>query len=120
MILRRKCFVCCTRSHEAEKASFYRHGAAAPWRRRLRLLALGLTPKEAPFRHDAGQHGNITQVVSSTGTLQAVVTVQVGSQVSGTIDKLFANFNTKVNLGRWSPNSIRTNSKPRGSERGPI
>lgn len=40
--------------------------------------------------------GNLSQVVSSTGTLQAVVTVQVGSQVSGTIDKLFADFNTKV------------------------
>ena len=38
--------------------------------------------------------------LSSTGTLQAVVTVQVGSQVSGTIDKLFADFNTKVNAGQ--------------------
>lgn len=40
--------------------------------------------------------GNVSQVVSSTGTLQAVITVQVGSQVSGTIDKLFADFNSKV------------------------
>jgi HlyD family secretion protein len=46
------------------------------------------------------QRGNITQVVSSTGTLQAVVTVQVGSQVSGTIEKLFANFNTRVKSGQ--------------------
>ena len=45
-------------------------------------------------------HGNVRQVVSSTGTLQAVVTVQVGSQVSGTIDKLLADFNTKVNAGQ--------------------
>ncbi len=44
--------------------------------------------------------GNISQVVSSTGTLQAVITVQVGSQVSGSIDKLFADFNTKVKAGQ--------------------
>jgi HlyD family secretion protein len=48
----------------------------------------------------AAQRGNITQVVSSTGTLQAVITVQVGSQVSGTIDKLFADFNSKVKAGQ--------------------
>ena len=39
-------------------------------------------------------------MVASTGTLQAVVTVQVGSQVSGTIDKLSADFNTKVKAGQ--------------------
>jgi HlyD family secretion protein len=38
--------------------------------------------------------------VSATGTLQAVVTVQVGSQVSGTIAKLFADFNSKVTKGQ--------------------
>jgi HlyD family secretion protein len=57
-------------------------------------------PKEPPFVTVPVQRGNITQVVSSTGTLQAVVTVQVGSQVSGTIEKLFANFNTKVKSGQ--------------------
>jgi HlyD family secretion protein len=55
---------------------------------------------EVPFVTVAVQRGNITQVVSSTGTLQAGVTVQVGSQVSGTIDKLFANFNSKVKAGQ--------------------
>lgn len=58
------------------------------------------SPKEAPFVTVLVQRGNITQVVSSTGTLQAVVTVQVGSQVSGTIDKLFADFNSKVKAGQ--------------------
>jgi HlyD family secretion protein len=55
--------------------------------------------KEAPFVTTPVQRGKLTQVVSSTGTLQAVVTVQVGSQVSGTIEKLFANFNSKVKAG---------------------
>ncbi|HSL80686.1 MAG TPA: efflux RND transporter periplasmic adaptor subunit [Pseudolabrys sp.] len=56
--------------------------------------------KEVPYVTVPVQRGNITQVVSSTGTLQAVVTVLVGSQVSGTIDKLFADFNTKVKAGQ--------------------
>jgi HlyD family secretion protein len=55
--------------------------------------------KESPYVTTAVRRATITQVVSSTGTLQAVVTVQVGSQVSGTIDKLFANFNSKVKAG---------------------
>ena len=60
----------------------------------------GSSPKESPYVTVPVQRGNVTQVVSSTGTLQAVVTVQVGSQVSGTIDKLFADFNTKVKAGQ--------------------
>ena len=60
----------------------------------------GSSPKESPYVTMPVQRGNVTQVVSSTGTLQAVVTVLVGSQVSGTIDKLFADFNTKVKAGQ--------------------
>jgi HlyD family secretion protein len=56
-------------------------------------------PKEPPYVTAPVQRGGITQVVSSTGTLQAGVTVQVGSQVSGTIDKLYVNFNSKVKSG---------------------
>ena len=40
--------------------------------------------------------GPITQLVTATGTLNPVVNVQVGSQVSGNIAKLFADFNSKV------------------------
>jgi HlyD family secretion protein len=56
--------------------------------------------KESPYVTVPVKKENITQVVSSTGTLQAVVTVQVGSQVSGTIDKLYADFNSKVKAGQ--------------------
>lgn len=62
--------------------------------------SLGDGAKESPYITVSVKKGNISQVVSSTGTLQAVVTVQVGSQVSGTIDKLYANFNTKVKAGQ--------------------
>src|SRR6266536_6344028 len=43
--------------------------------------------------------GPITQAVTATGTLNPVVNVQVGSQVSGNIQKLFADFNSKVKAG---------------------
>jgi HlyD family secretion protein len=56
--------------------------------------------KENPYITAAVQKGELTQVVTATGTLQAVVTVQVGSQVSGTIAKLSADFNSKVKQGQ--------------------
>src|SRR5882762_4045253 len=40
--------------------------------------------------------GAITQLVTATGTLNPVVNVQVGSQVSGNIAKLFADYNSEV------------------------
>jgi len=44
--------------------------------------------------------GPITQLVTATGTLNPVVNVQVGSQVSGNIQKLFADFNSQVKAGQ--------------------
>jgi HlyD family secretion protein len=44
-------------------------------------------------------HGEIDTTISATGNPNAVVTVQVGSQVSGIILTLFADFNTKVKKG---------------------
>lgn len=69
------------------------------------FLAFGLWSlrdgaRESPFVTAAVQKGAVTQVVSATGTLQAVVTVQVGSQVSGTIERLYADFNSKVKQGQ--------------------
>ena len=47
----------------------------------------------------AVQRGEIRDAVDATGTVNAVVTVLVGSQVSGTIAKLNADFNTRVHKG---------------------
>jgi HlyD family secretion protein len=44
--------------------------------------------------------GSISQVVEATGTINAVTTVQVGSQVSGTISRLNADFNSRVKKGQ--------------------
>lgn len=42
------------------------------------------------------QRGNIENLVSSTGTVEAIGTVQVGTQVSGTVDQVFVDFNSHV------------------------
>jgi HlyD family secretion protein len=52
------------------------------------------------FRRVKVDRGAVEQVVTANGTLSAVVTVQVGSQVSGTILKLFADFNSRVKEGQ--------------------
>ena len=46
------------------------------------------------------ERGPIQASVTATGTLNAVVDVQVGSQVSGNIKALYADFNTKVTKGQ--------------------
>jgi HlyD family secretion protein len=69
--------------------------AAASWWR-------GRTPKdEAPkFRTAAVDQGAITQVVLATGSLQPVITVTVGTQVSGTVLERRADFNDHVKTGQ--------------------
>ena len=44
--------------------------------------------------------GDISTTITSTGTLQAVSTVEVGTQVSGRIDKIFVDFNSNVKKGQ--------------------
>ncbi|MGE5725067.1 MAG: efflux RND transporter periplasmic adaptor subunit [Acidobacteriota bacterium] len=72
----------------------------------LSLTAIGLIVLLAAFtfgRKDQAQYftakaqtGTINDVVQATGTINAVTTVQVGSQVSGTISRLNADFNSRV------------------------
>jgi len=46
------------------------------------------------------ERGNLRNTVTATGTLQAVTTVQVGSQASGTISALYADYNSVVKKGQ--------------------
>ena len=46
------------------------------------------------------ERGNLRNTVTATGTVQAVTTVQVGSQASGTISALYADFNSTVKKGQ--------------------
>ena len=54
----------------------------------------------ATFSFAPVESGSIISTVSSTGTLNAVITVQVGSQVSGQIKELLADFNSEVREGQ--------------------
>ncbi len=65
------------------------------------FAAFGLSRKPAVqyFTTPVG-HGDIRDVVEATGTINAVTTVQVGSQVSGTIARLSADFNSRVKKGQ--------------------
>ncbi|MBI2294716.1 MAG: efflux RND transporter periplasmic adaptor subunit [Betaproteobacteria bacterium] len=52
------------------------------------------------YRFAKVERGGVTAVVSATGTLNPVVSVQVGSQVSGQIKELHADFNSPVKKGQ--------------------
>jgi HlyD family secretion protein len=55
--------------------------------------------KQVTYLGSKVERGEIDDVVDSTGVVNAVVNVQVGSQVSGTISKLHADFNSRVHQG---------------------
>ncbi len=71
----------------------------------LVLLIIGfvyLRNGEDKERYNTAQvsRGDISEVVTATGTLSAVITVQVGSQVTGLIKSLYADFNSRVKKGQ--------------------
>jgi HlyD family secretion protein len=64
------------------------------------------------YRTATVSRGDINVTISATGNPNAVVTVQVGSQVSGIVMALYADFNTKVTKGqliaRLDPASLQS------------
>jgi HlyD family secretion protein len=52
------------------------------------------------FRFATVERGNVSATVSATGALGAVRTVQVGTQVSGKVDAIYADFNDRVKKGQ--------------------
>jgi HlyD family secretion protein len=59
----------------------------------------GGQPAQSNFRTAKIERGNLVAAVSSTGTLNPVVSVQVGSQVSGQIKEIFVDYNSVVKKG---------------------
>lgn len=67
----------------------------------LWLLFTGkFTKKKIEFDTEEVEKGQIVSTVVATGKLQAVISVEVGSQVSGKIQKLFVDFNSLVKEGQ--------------------
>jgi len=60
----------------------------------------GATPAATKFSTAKVTRGDLTVTVSATGTLNPVVSVLVGSQVSGVIQRLNADFNSRVKKGQ--------------------
>ncbi len=60
----------------------------------------GRGKNDAQYRTEKVDRGTVTMTVTATGTLSAVTTVQVGSQVSGVIARLYADFNSQVTKGQ--------------------
>ena len=61
---------------------------------------LSSSKQETEFQFSMLELNDIENTVSSTGTLSAVGTVEVGSQVSGTVEKVLADYNDKVKKGQ--------------------
>ncbi len=57
-------------------------------------------PPEQQYRLQAVEKGDISQTVSANGTINPVKLVNVGTQVSGTVKKLYVDFNSKVEKGQ--------------------
>jgi len=64
--------------------ALYRHGRAEPLN----------------FKSETVSRGDLTQTVTATGTLNPVTSVQVGCQVSGTIQTNYVDFNSQVKAGQ--------------------
>lgn len=70
-------------------------GGAAWW-----LRARNGDAASIAFRTAEVQRGDVTQTVTGSGTLSAITTVSVGSQVSGNISKLYVDYNDAVKKGQ--------------------
>ena len=69
--------------------------AAALW-----ALPRDRTDADTTYRLATIERGAVRATVSATGTLSAVTTVQVGTQVSGQIAALYVDFNDRVRRGQ--------------------
>ena len=85
------------------------------WRRRIlyllgAVLALAIIgagfrscrsePEAPPYRTAAVETGALVQTVSASGVIEALVTVEVGSQISGQIQRIMVDFNDRVKAGQ--------------------
>jgi HlyD family secretion protein len=64
------------------------------------VLVIGRKGDGVEFRTETATRGTIQATVTATGTVNAVTTVLVGTQVSGTIKNLYVDFNSHVKKGQ--------------------
>ena len=66
----------------------------------LAMLMFSCGSDALTYRTEPVSVGDIVQAITATGTVNAVITVQVGTQVSGTIKTLYVDFNSRVKKGQ--------------------
>lgn len=93
------------------RLTFIRRAGKWVWRKKWWIMILAAivwgisalfgdgTQKVEPLATMEITRGEMRQVVTATGEIQPLNTVSVGSQVSGTIEKLYVDFNSKVKKG---------------------
>lgn len=83
-------------------------------------LAFFKPEKPAEYKTEAVRHMDITKSISASGTLQAVESVQIGSQVSGQVKDVFVDFNSQVKKGQLLAviDTAQLQSRVRQSEAG--
>jgi HlyD family secretion protein len=64
------------------------------------LYSLGRNNKSPKYKTENVERGDVTATVTATGTVSALTTVAVGSQVSGIISKIYVDFNSNVKKGQ--------------------
>jgi len=64
------------------------------------ILRARSKPSAPRYRTAAVERGDVIATVSATGTVKPLVQVEVGSQVSGTLNKLYVDYNSKVRAGQ--------------------
>ena len=64
------------------------------------FIFVGSSNKKYDFRFDKVSAGDITMFVTATGTINPVISVDVGTQVSGIVSKLYADYNSVVKAGQ--------------------
>ena len=83
------------------------------------VLRRGRENAEA-FRTQVVDRGTVSEIVTATGTISAVTTVQVGSQVSGIIARLYADYNSPVKRGgllaELDPTPFQAQVEQRGAD----
>jgi HlyD family secretion protein len=82
------------------KGSFIVRRFTAIFLAALLAACAGRGKKDEKYKTEPVTRGTITMTVTATGTLSAVTTVLVGSQVSGVIARLYADFNSHVKKGQ--------------------
>ena len=72
------------------------------------IAACGSKPK-AEYELTTVEKGNISTTVTATGTIEPVTSVEVGTQVSGIVSKIYVDYNSVVKAGQVIAELDRTN-----------